>query len=88
MSRKAKILAQMSAMQKSFAAGHKNLLEGMKVTVDTADFLRSNLTYFACYPETRGHLMLILTYCIFVCVRKSVSVEKFFIPDPTRYRYR
>jgi hypothetical protein len=29
--RKAKILAQMSVMQKNFAAGHKNLLEGMKV---------------------------------------------------------
>ena len=33
LSRKAKILAQMTAMQKTFAAGHKNLLEGMKVVI-------------------------------------------------------
>ncbi len=32
-SRKAKIMAQMCAMQKNFAAGHKTLLEGMKVCV-------------------------------------------------------
>ncbi len=31
--RKAKIMAQMCAMQKNFAAGHKTLLEGMKVCV-------------------------------------------------------
>ncbi len=44
-SRKAKIMAQMSAMQKNFAAGHKTLLEGMKVCV---------MHWFSCGSHAKG----------------------------------
>ncbi len=45
MNRKAKIMAQMSAMQKNFAAGHKTLLEGMKVCV---------MHWFLCVSHAKG----------------------------------